>query len=147
MTIFTQISVTKREAEMKLDETDFFERKMINKRKKLIMAGMDPDEVEEFLQNRYKPKKFKRRKIKTDANQEEQTVEKSEKKEESISEKEKPTERNQNKILIKNQANKKDEINKIESKSILLKKKSKAKSKKNLDNVRNLIKKRKKFKV
>ncbi|XP_001606554.1 probable ATP-dependent RNA helicase DDX49 [Nasonia vitripennis] len=56
--IFTQISVTKREAEIKLDETDFYEKKMINKRKKLILEGKDPDEVDEILEK----KKKKRRK-------------------------------------------------------------------------------------
>lgn len=43
----TQLSVAKREAEIKLDETDFYEKKMINKQKKLILEGeMDllPDE-------------------------------------------------------------------------------------------------------
>lgn len=43
----TQLSVAKREAEIRLDETDFYEKKMINKQKKLILEGeMDllPDE-------------------------------------------------------------------------------------------------------
>ncbi|XP_015605481.1 probable ATP-dependent RNA helicase DDX49 [Cephus cinctus] len=63
VTIFTQISVTKREAEIKLDETDFYERKMINKRKKLIMEGKDPDEEEkEILKRRKKCKKPKKTK-------------------------------------------------------------------------------------
>ncbi|XP_031839902.1 putative ATP-dependent RNA helicase Dbp45A isoform X2 [Nomia melanderi] len=52
ITILTQISVTKREAEMKLDETDFYEKRMINKRKKLILEGKDPDEIEEILEKR-----------------------------------------------------------------------------------------------
>lgn len=42
--IFTQVSVTKREAEIRLDDSDFNERKEINKRKKLILEGKDPDE-------------------------------------------------------------------------------------------------------
>lgn len=62
VTIFTQISVTKREAEIRLDETDFYEKKMINKRKKLIMEGMDPDEVDEFLSEKKKHKKPKKKK-------------------------------------------------------------------------------------
>ncbi|XP_058794004.1 probable ATP-dependent RNA helicase DDX49 isoform X2 [Phymastichus coffea] len=62
VTIFTQISVTKREAEIILDETDFYEKKMINKRKKLIMEGMDPEEVDEFLNERKKHKKPKKKK-------------------------------------------------------------------------------------
>ncbi|XP_049836380.1 probable ATP-dependent RNA helicase DDX49 isoform X1 [Schistocerca gregaria] len=63
--IFTQVSVTKREAEIKLDETDFYERKMINKRKKLILEGKDPDEEEE---KRRKMLKRKRRKEKLSKN-------------------------------------------------------------------------------
>lgn len=55
--------MAKREAEIRLDETDFYEKKMINKRKKLIMEGKDPDEVEELLEEqkkkRKKPKKRK----------------------------------------------------------------------------------------
>lgn len=55
--IFTQVSVTKREAEIKLDETDFYEKKMINKRKRLILEGKDPDEEEEREKKRLKEKK------------------------------------------------------------------------------------------
>ncbi|XP_076394554.1 putative ATP-dependent RNA helicase Dbp45A [Megachile rotundata] len=57
--ILTQISVAKREAEMKLDETDFYEKKRINKRKKLILEGKDPDEIEEIIERkkRYKSKR------------------------------------------------------------------------------------------
>lgn len=57
VSIFTQISVTKREAEIKLDETDFYEKKMINKRKKLILEGKDDDEIEEILGKRKKRRK------------------------------------------------------------------------------------------
>uniref|UniRef100_A0A1B6CLD4 RNA helicase n=2 Tax=Clastoptera arizonana TaxID=38151 RepID=A0A1B6CLD4_9HEMI len=42
--IFTQVSVTKREAEIKLDCSDFEEKKEINKRKRMILEGKDPDE-------------------------------------------------------------------------------------------------------
>lgn len=35
-----------REAEIKLDETDFDEKKLINKRKNLILQGKDPDKIE-----------------------------------------------------------------------------------------------------
>lgn len=38
-----------REAEIKLDETDFEERKLINKRKNLILQGKDPDAIEKKL--------------------------------------------------------------------------------------------------
>ncbi|EEB10732.1 DEAD box ATP-dependent RNA helicase, putative [Pediculus humanus corporis] len=41
--ILTQVKVTKREAEIKLDETDFYEKKMINKRKKLMMEAAESD--------------------------------------------------------------------------------------------------------
>lgn len=47
MKILTQVSVTRREAEIKLDESNFYEKKLINKRKDLILEGKDPDEVEE----------------------------------------------------------------------------------------------------
>lgn len=61
--ILTQVKVTKREVEIKLNEEDFYERKIINKRKKAILEGTDEDE--EFI---LKKKKFKhkRRKTKTD---------------------------------------------------------------------------------
>ena len=52
VTILTQISVAKREAEMKLDETDFYEKRLINKRKKLILEGKDPNEIEEILEKK-----------------------------------------------------------------------------------------------
>ncbi|XP_048511143.1 probable ATP-dependent RNA helicase DDX49 isoform X2 [Athalia rosae] len=54
VTIFTQISVTKREAEIKLDETDFYERKLINERKKMILSGKDPDEEEKKFARKLK---------------------------------------------------------------------------------------------
>ncbi|XP_071453800.1 probable ATP-dependent RNA helicase DDX49 [Hetaerina americana] len=41
-----KVLVSKREAAIKLDETDFYEQKNKNKKKKLIMEGKDPDEVE-----------------------------------------------------------------------------------------------------
>lgn len=56
--------MAKREAEIRLDETDFYEKKMINKRKKLILEGKDPDEVEMLLKEKKKKhKKPKKRKI------------------------------------------------------------------------------------
>lgn len=45
----TQVLVTKREAEIKLDQQNFGERKEINKRKAMLLEGLDPDEVEEKL--------------------------------------------------------------------------------------------------
>lgn len=63
VTILTQISVAKREAEMKLDETDFYGKRMINKRKKLILEGKDPDEIEEILEQKKRDKLKKKQKI------------------------------------------------------------------------------------
>lgn len=45
----TQVLVTKREAEIKLDKQNFGEKKAINKRKELILCGLDPDEVEKEI--------------------------------------------------------------------------------------------------
>lgn len=42
--IMKQVNVTRREQEIKLDQTDFDERRNINKRKRLILEGRDPDE-------------------------------------------------------------------------------------------------------
>ena len=58
--ILTEVKVTMREAEIKLDETDFDEKKLINKRKKLILQGQDPDQIEKkILQLRKEMKKRK----------------------------------------------------------------------------------------
>lgn len=59
--ILTQVKVTKREAEIKLDETDFYEKKIINKKKKLILEGKDP-ELEEELHRLAKKEACKKRK-------------------------------------------------------------------------------------
>ncbi|VDN05079.1 unnamed protein product [Thelazia callipaeda] len=45
----TQVLVAKREAEIKLDQQNFGEQKKKNKLKELIMAGLDPDDIEEIL--------------------------------------------------------------------------------------------------
>lgn len=58
--ILTQVHVTKREAQIKLDETDFDERRLINKRKKLINEGKDPDIVEQEIKRKRKEKRRKR---------------------------------------------------------------------------------------
>ncbi|CAH0560804.1 unnamed protein product [Brassicogethes aeneus] len=60
--IFTQVSVTKSEAYIKLDETDFYEKKMINKRKQWILDGLDPDEEEAKLVKKRKKNKSKNKK-------------------------------------------------------------------------------------
>lgn len=67
--IFTQVSVTKSEAYIKLDEDDFYEKRMINKRKKWLMEGLDPDEEEEKFMNKIKKKKkrVKETKINTES--------------------------------------------------------------------------------
>uniref|UniRef100_A0A7N8X0L6 RNA helicase n=1 Tax=Mastacembelus armatus TaxID=205130 RepID=A0A7N8X0L6_9TELE len=41
--ILTHVNVTRRECEIKLESTDFDEKKEINKRKQLILEGKDPD--------------------------------------------------------------------------------------------------------
>ena len=63
VTILTQISVAKREAEMTLDEKNFYEKKIINKRKKLILEGKDPDEIDEILERRTSDKSKKKKKV------------------------------------------------------------------------------------
>lgn len=63
--IFAQVSVTKSEAYIKLDEKDFYEKKMINLKKKWILEGKDPDEEEEKLLKKIKNKIKKKKKNKT----------------------------------------------------------------------------------
>ena len=62
--IFLQVSVTKSESHIKLDETNFYEKKMINLKKKWILQGLDPEEEEQKLINRYKKKKKKNKNFK-----------------------------------------------------------------------------------
>ena len=63
--IHLQVSVAKREQGIKLKEMDYDERKKINKRKKLIAKGLDPDEVEREKKKAWKRKKrMEYRKIK-----------------------------------------------------------------------------------
>ncbi|KAL7302883.1 hypothetical protein TKK_0004113 [Trichogramma kaykai] len=64
--IFTEISATKREAEAQLDQTDFDEKKMINKRKKLIEDGLDPEEADEILSKKKKQNKPEKKDSKKD---------------------------------------------------------------------------------
>lgn len=42
--------MTKREQEINLDEQDFGEKKRINKRKKLIEQGLDPEEADREIE-------------------------------------------------------------------------------------------------
>ncbi|KAH3840390.1 hypothetical protein DPMN_113838 [Dreissena polymorpha] len=77
MKILTEVAVARREAEIKLDERDFGEQKEINKRKKLIQDGKDPDEEE---RKRKKMIKMKFRKHRSRmAEQEEKRKQKKEK--------------------------------------------------------------------
>uniref|UniRef100_A0A8C9YWM6 RNA helicase n=1 Tax=Sander lucioperca TaxID=283035 RepID=A0A8C9YWM6_SANLU len=61
--ILTQVNVTRREIEIKLESTDFDEKKEINKRKQLILEGKDPDleakRKAELEKIRSQKKKFK----------------------------------------------------------------------------------------
>lgn len=66
VTILTQISVAKREAEIKLDETDFYEKKMINKRKKLILEELERSESSDEVdidKEKKKQRKKRRKKL------------------------------------------------------------------------------------
>lgn len=66
----TQVHVTKREAQIKLDETDFDERRLINKRKKLINEGKNPDEIENYIKRKRKEKRrkyFERKQMKNNS--------------------------------------------------------------------------------
>uniref|UniRef100_A0A673WTF5 RNA helicase n=1 Tax=Salmo trutta TaxID=8032 RepID=A0A673WTF5_SALTR len=63
--ILTQVNVARRECEIKLESTDFDEKKEINKRKQMILEGKDPD-VEakrkaELEKIRSEKRKFKER--------------------------------------------------------------------------------------
>ncbi|XP_039300522.1 probable ATP-dependent RNA helicase DDX49 [Nilaparvata lugens] len=94
--IFTQVSVSKREAEIKLDDSDFNEKKKLYKRKKMILEGKDPDEEEQKLEEKRKQfrkeqrKKLRKRmkekqKAKTDSQVETEITEDSEQKDEKNS--------------------------------------------------------------
>jgi ATP-dependent RNA helicase DDX49/DBP8 len=56
-----QVNTTLREVNIELDEKDWDERRNINKRKKLILEGKDPDEVKKE-QDRRRKKELKREK-------------------------------------------------------------------------------------
>lgn len=62
--ILTQISVAKREAEIKLDETDFFEKKRINKQKKLILEGETDSDNSQYSDEIYMNKDMRRKRRK-----------------------------------------------------------------------------------
>ncbi|XP_072166729.1 probable ATP-dependent RNA helicase DDX49 [Diadema setosum] len=52
--ILNEVALAKSQAEMKLEELDFGERKAIHKRKQLILEGKDPDEEESLAESRRK---------------------------------------------------------------------------------------------
>ncbi|CAL1546160.1 unnamed protein product [Lymnaea stagnalis] len=56
MKLLTEVAVSRREAEIRLDERDFGEKRQINKRKKLILQGKDPEEEEEQKAKKMKQK-------------------------------------------------------------------------------------------
>ncbi|XP_039984036.1 probable ATP-dependent RNA helicase DDX49 isoform X2 [Xiphias gladius] len=63
--ILTQVNMARRECEIKLESTDFDEKKEINKRKQLILEGKDPDleakRKAELEKIRSQKKKFKQK--------------------------------------------------------------------------------------
>ena len=60
--IHVQVNVTKREQAIKLNDMDYDEKKNIHKRKKLIMKGLDPEEVEREKKKAWKQKMKNRKK-------------------------------------------------------------------------------------
>ncbi|XP_037902920.1 probable ATP-dependent RNA helicase Dbp45A [Hermetia illucens] len=60
--IFMQVNVSRRESEIQLDNKDFDERAQNYRRKKWIMDGLDPDEMEAKFENQQKQKAKERRK-------------------------------------------------------------------------------------
>jgi len=68
MKLLTEVAVARREAEIRLDERDFGERREINKRKKLILDGVDPEKEEE--ERLKKKQKLKNGKSKAEKNAE-----------------------------------------------------------------------------
>lgn len=60
--IFMQVSVSKRESEMALDNKDFDDRAHNYRRKKWIEDGLDPDEMENKWNEEQKIKKKSRKK-------------------------------------------------------------------------------------
>ncbi|XP_061172252.1 probable ATP-dependent RNA helicase DDX49 [Saccostrea echinata] len=62
MKILVEVATAKREAEIRLDERDFGVQKEINKRKRLLMEGKDPDEEARKKQKYIKAKNLERKK-------------------------------------------------------------------------------------
>lgn len=61
--IFMQVSVSKREQEMVLDNNDFDERASNYRRLKWLEEGLDPDEMENKFKDKQKEKQKQRKKI------------------------------------------------------------------------------------
>ncbi|XP_053369362.1 probable ATP-dependent RNA helicase DDX49 [Clarias gariepinus] len=61
--ILTQVNVTRRQCEIKLEATDFDEKKEINKKKQMILEGKDPD-LEEKRKNELAKLKREKKKFK-----------------------------------------------------------------------------------
>uniref|UniRef100_A0A673LJ25 RNA helicase n=1 Tax=Sinocyclocheilus rhinocerous TaxID=307959 RepID=A0A673LJ25_9TELE len=59
--ILTQVNVTRRQCEIRLESTDFDEKKKINKRKQMILEGKDPDLEEK---RKHEQEKIRRQKKK-----------------------------------------------------------------------------------
>lgn len=55
--ILTEVNVTRREMEIKLEEMGFEEKREINRRKKLLKKGIDPDKLDKELQRKRKLKR------------------------------------------------------------------------------------------
>nr|ACO11002.1 Probable ATP-dependent RNA helicase DDX49 [Caligus rogercresseyi] len=72
--IVVQVNVTRRETDIRLAEADFDEKKRLNKRKKLIEQGIDPDEFERELKKKRKKmlKEQKRKRLEKKAGAEDQ---------------------------------------------------------------------------
>ncbi|KAL4228104.1 putative ATP-dependent RNA helicase ddx49 [Mactra antiquata] len=68
MKILTEVAVARREAEIRLDEKDFGQQKEINRRKRLIQEGKDP-EVEDLKKRQLIKQKFRKHRAKMLENQ------------------------------------------------------------------------------
>lgn len=55
--VFVQVNTTLREVDIELGEQDWDEKKNINKRKKIILEGKNPDQVQMEKEKRIKKRK------------------------------------------------------------------------------------------
>lgn len=55
--ILNEVAIAKSQAQMKLEELDFGEKRRINKRKQMILEGKDPEEEERKKQKMIKERK------------------------------------------------------------------------------------------